>query len=271
MINQKKWRMTMAIIPFRSYYIEDIKLLGEGGFGDVYLVSVHNCLPGKWGKERVTTIYAKKVLNPKSEEETNQIKRFSREVLCQCNFSHPNIVKVVMHNLNNQNPWFLMELAETSLVDELSTGELSNEEKIAALKMLLSAVDYIHKFQDKNGNVGYIHRDIKPANILKFKNGVYKLSDFGLIRTQEPNAASKLTTINKIFVSGNYTAPEIKHSGKYSIQSDIYSIGQIIYDLQLGDKFDQIADKCTQQRPTKRYLSVQEIITEVQGILGVTQ
>lgn len=261
----------MAITPFRNYYIEDVRLLGEGGFGDVQLVYVHNCLPGQVNKKQVTTVYAKKILNPKNNEETNQIKRFSREVLCQSNFSHPNIVKVVMHNLNNKNPWFLMELAETSLADELSACILSDQEKIAALEMLLSAVNYIHNFKDKNGNVGYIHRDIKPANILKFKNGIYKLSDFGLIRRQEPNAVSKLTTINKIFVSGHYTAPEITHTGKYSIQSDIFSIGQIIYDLQLGDKFDQIADKCTQQRPSKRYSCVQEIITEVHDILGATQ
>lgn len=176
-----------------------------------------------------------------------------------------------MHNLKNQRPWFLMELAETSLADELSTGILFEQEKIAALKMLLSAVNYIHNFRDKNGNVGYIHRDIKPANILKFKNGIYKLSDFGLIRTQEPNAVSKLTTINKVFVSAHYTAPEITHTGEYSIQSDIFSIGQIIYDLQLGEKFDQMADKCTHQRPSKRYNCVQEIITEVQDILGETQ
>ncbi|MCT8572374.1 serine/threonine protein kinase [Glaesserella parasuis] len=257
----------MAIIPFRSYWIEDIKLLGEGGFGDVQLVHVHNYPINKSNKNRITSIYAKKILNPKSTEETNQIKRFSREVLCQSKFNHPNIVRVVMHNLNNENPWFLMELAEISLADELSKGSLSNDEKISALKMLLSAVDYIHCFKDKNGITGYVHRDIKPANILKFKNGVYKLSDFGLIRTQDPSATSKLTTINKIFVSGKYTAPEIQEAGQYSVQSDIYAIGKVIYDLQLGDKFDQIADKCTQQRPNKRYVSVKEIILEVQNIL----
>lgn len=258
----------MAIIPFRSYLIEDIKVLGEGGFGDVYLVSVYSNSANSSQENKTVSIYAKKILNPKNEEETNQIKRFSREVLCQSKFYHPNIVRVVMHNLNNENPWFLMELADNSLADELTEQTLSREEKTSALKMLLSAVDYIHCFKDKDGVTGYVHRDIKPANILKFSDGSYKLSDFGLIRTQDPTATSKLTTINKIFVSGKYTAPEIKQAGQYSVQSDIYAIGQIIYDLCLGDKFDQIADKCTQQRPAKRYTSVKEIMTEIQQILG---
>lgn len=258
----------MSIIPFRSYWIEEIELLGVGGFGDVYLVHVHNCPVNQLSKNHTTSIYAKKILNPKNIEETNQIKRFSREVLCQSKFSHPNIVRVVMHNLNNENPWFLMELAETSLADELDAGGLSDGDKISALNMLLKAVDYIHCFEDNGKVIGYVHRDIKPGNILKFEDGVYKLADFGLVRTQDPNAETKLTTVGKIFGSGDYTAPEIKTAGQYSVQSDIYAIGKIIFDLQLGDKFDQIADKCTQQRPSQRYSSVKEIMIEVQRILG---
>ncbi len=261
----------MAITHFRSYWIEDVELLGEGGFGDVILVNVHNCPITGSDNNRVISVYAKKILNPKNNEETNQIRRFSREVLCQSKFDHPNIVRVVMHNLDNENPWFLMELAEISLLDELDTGVLSDDDKISVLKMLLNAVDYIHCFKEKDGFTGYVHRDIKPANILKFKGGIYKLSDFGLVRAQDPSAASRLTTINKIFVSGKYTAPEIKEAGQYSAQSDIYAIGQVIYDLQLGDKFDQIADKCTQQRPAKRYASVKDMIIEVQNILGETR
>lgn len=258
----------MSIIPFRSYLIEDVELLGMGGFGDVYLAYVHNGHANQLGENHQISIYAKKILNPKNAEETNQIKRFSREVLCQSKFNHPNIVRVIMHNLNGSNPWFLMELAETSLECELSSGVLTDGEKISALNMLLSAVDYIHCFKDKNGVTGYVHRDIKPGNILKFKNGVYKLADFRLVRTQDPSAASKLTSIGGVFISGEYTAPEIKMAGQYSVQSDIYAIGKVIYDLQLGDKFDQIADKCTQYRPSNRYGSVKEIIAEVQNIMG---
>lgn len=237
------------MIPFRSYWIEDIELLGEGGFGDVYRVHIHNCFPTHPNQNHVITTYAKKVLNPKDVPETNQARRFSREVLCQSKFSHPNIVQVVMHNLNNQNPWFIMELGETSLQDELAHNTLSDSEKIIALKMLLSAVEYIHNFRDKDGITGYVHRDIKPANILKFKNGVYKLSDFGLIRTQDPTATSKLTTIGSVFTSGRYTAPEVRYSGDYTIQSDIYSIGKVIQDLNLGENFDLIADKCCRDQP----------------------
>ncbi|HDR1026120.1 serine/threonine protein kinase [Pasteurella multocida] len=248
---------------FRAYKIDEMELIGKGGFGEVYLVRVYG---PKLNKDDAPK-YAIKILSYTGNDETNQMRRFAREVLCQSKFNHPNIVPVVLHSLQCDEPWFIMELAESSLEQDLKKGNLEYKEKLAALKMLLEAVRYIHNYKESGISQGYVHRDIKPGNILRFSDGTYKLSDFGLVRARDLSEATKLTSVNVVFVSGKYTAPEVREAGQYSAQSDIYSIGKVIMDLNLGEQFDLIADKCTMDKPSRRYASVEEIIKEI-GEIG---
>lgn len=171
-----------------------------------------------------------------------------------------------MYSLGEQ-PWFIMELAEESLADTLeknsyldSSQRLSYSDKLNILKMVLSGLNYLHK-------KGFLHRDIKPENILKYPNGEYKLSDFGLIKNLN-SASTALTQIGQKMGTSQYMSPEILSGGDYSIQSDIFAIGVVMEELQLDSKYDKIMQKCTARKPKDRYMSVQEIINDINHLMG---
>ena len=163
-----------------NYLIEPLEVIGSGGFGLVEKIRLYN------SQRKICGLYARKILRP---DATNPelFTRFEREVRYQTECLHTNIVQIFICHLQNAQPWFVMELAETNLEEEIKSGTLTKAEKISIVKMVLNAVGWIHK-------KGYLHRDIKPLNVLKFKDGIYKLSDFGLAKNVSPDANTQLLT-----------------------------------------------------------------------------
>lgn len=231
-----------------NYVIDIIEEIGVGGFGSVYKVEVFNRKKHKCGE------YALKCLSSTAALDETLIRRFQREVQYQANSQHKNIVPIYIHDLNNSQPWFVMELADTDVERCYST--LSVGERVRVIDSLLAAVKFMH---DKN----WLHRDIKLLNILKFGND-YKVSDFGLIKNTVPDPDStQLTAIGQGMGTPTYAAPEVR-AGHYSKQSDIYAIGICISELFENivslDKLDRIVDKCTQRRPSQRYQDISELV-----------
>lgn len=244
---------------FGNYYIERISNIGEGGFGVVEKVKLYNKSKTNYG------LYARKIFNPSSLMEESLIgelkHRFKRETRYQASCFHKSIVPVSMYNLNIEHPWFVMELAECSLFDEMVNGTLSFGEKLKIVKMLLNGMLYMH--ETKN----FLHRDIKPQNILKFKDGSYKLSDFGLVKSLTQDSLLK-TQFGTIMGTTKYMAPEIADgSTEYTKRSDIFAIGVLIEEL-LGQDFQPISDKCTHRRPLARYGNINEIIADLNNTGG---
>lgn len=252
---------------FGNYWIEPGDTIGNGGFGTVEKVTVHN--KSKTNSKE----FARKRFSPRAQslqeldEYLDEYKeRFKREVTYQAQCFDSNIVHICMYSLGEQ-PWFIMELAEESLADTLdkdsysdSSQRLCDSEKLNILKMALSGLNYLHK-------KGFLHRDIKPENILKYPNGQYKLSDFGLIKNLN-SASTALTQIGQRMGTSQYMSPEILSSGYYSIQSDIFAIGVVMEKLQLSSKYEKIMQKCTARKPKDRYISVQEIINDINHLMG---
>ena len=120
--------------------------------------------------------------------------------------------------------------------------------------MIVLGVKYIH---DKN----LLHRDIKPQNILKFKNNLFKLSDFGLVK--DLNRDNPLTAIANINMgTDGYKAPEIKNAGIYDQRTDIYALGVVIEQFTDG-QLNDIVSKCTMYNPKDRYQSASEIYNDL--------
>ncbi len=244
---------------FGNYLIEPLEEIGSGTFGYVEKVNVYN----KSRTNKVT--FARKYFRPNytpSESELSELQeRFKREVIYQADCFHNNIAPICMYNLNTDKPWFIMELAESNLETILASDDclegdkkLSESDKLSILKMVLDGVAYLHQ---KN----FLHRDIKPLNILKFPDGTFKISDFGLIKNLN-SQSNPITQIGQQMGTNKYMAPEIEN-GIYSIQSDIYALGVLMEELELSEKYDDIIGKCTQRKPKNRYQSVLEIIEQI--------
>ncbi|EJM9694869.1 TPA: protein kinase [Escherichia coli] len=232
---------------FRTYILTTHEEIGSGGYGVVERITLSNIL-GYQGKD-----YARKRLIPDaSDPELHE--RFKREVHCQTKCIHNNIIQIYMCDLDSSVPWFLMELAECSLEDEIAAGTLNQDDKVKIIKMVLSGLGFIHS---KN----YIHRDIKPLNILKFSSGVYKLSDFGLAKSLSPAKTQFATKIGVFLGTAKYFDHGVIVHG-YSPQSDIYSIGVLMEDLDM-EGYDDIINKCKHRQLNKRFVNTEQILTAI--------
>ncbi|AZI88019.1 protein kinase family protein [Kosakonia sp. CCTCC M2018092] len=236
------------MIPHCSYFIDPGKELGEGSFGDVDRVKIRN------SKKEDCGDFARKILKNHHGDPLLEA-RFRREVISQDACLNINVVQIFMCNLISPPLWYVMELGECSLQDEIKAGTLQQDEKIKIAQMIAKGVAHIHK-------KGFLHRDIKPQNILKCASGMYKISDFGLARHMDPDEASQiLTQIGHFPRTPRYFDHNVVLEG-YSKQSDIFSIGIVLEELNIAG-FDDIITKCTDRRLPKRYLNADQLLNDI--------
>ncbi|MCA6941343.1 serine/threonine protein kinase [Pectobacterium polaris] len=240
-----------------NYVVKPIKKIGRGGFGYVEKIELLN------SDGAVCGIYARKVFSPQDPSYRDEfIRRFEREVLYQADCSHTNIVPIYIHHLTGDAPWFVMDLAESDLTTELTSGKLTVKEKINAIRMVLQGVAYLH---DHN----YWHRDLKPQNVLKFNNGTFKISDFGLVKNADKKAESEvITKVASIMGTERYMAPEV-FAGIYSEKTDIFALGVLVEDMDLSavPGIDDLITKSTARKPPKRHASVHEMLADLDYIV----
>jgi serine/threonine protein kinase/tetratricopeptide (TPR) repeat protein len=185
--------------------------IGGGGGGNVFEVQ-DRCL-----KRRL----ALKLCEPSklADEEA-----FKAEFLLAASVSHPGLVKVFDFGYDSENrPFFTMELAQGAPAG-LTAGITDCGRFIAVIAKICSALGLLHR-------LGYKHNDLKPDNIrVAWSNDApsVKLLDFGLARAYDPSNSTELAgTID-------YMAPELFNRTAPSVQSDIYSLGVIAYQLVAG-------------------------------------
>lgn len=245
-----------------SYQVKPISEIGSGTFGRVEKIELYNTNGHFCGEFARKILSVNKVIVGSIFSPDDWRRRFEREVTYQSKCRHSNVVPVLIHNLHVNHPWFVMPLADTDLLKELDNDLLDDDQKLNVIKMTLSGVEFIH-------SKGYLHRDLKPENILKFSDGNYKVSDFGLVRHDDPNAASAvLTNIAVSMGTDGYKAPEV-NSGLYSPKTDIYAAGAIVNKLNLShiDGIDAIIGKATAYKPSARYDSISAMLVDLESII----
>lgn len=246
-----------------NFQIKPIKGIGGGTFGRVEKIELYT-MSGRLSGE-----YARKILSVNKDvvgsifSPDDWRRRFEREVTYQARCqSSSHVVPVLIHKLDTEYPWFVMPLAQSDLLSEIKSNSLDDGQKLNVIKMTLQGVEFVHR-------KGYLHRDLKPENILKFPDGFYKISDFGLVRQDDPAAASAvLTNIAVSMGTDGYKAPEV-NSGVYSQKTDIYAIGAIINMLNLShvDGIDVMIGKATAYRPSARYDSVGSMLVDLESVI----
>ncbi|MDX6913354.1 serine/threonine-protein kinase [Hafnia paralvei] len=245
-----------------NYYVTKVGDLGSGEFGYVERVIVESL------DRRTQGHYAKKIFQPKDPEISKNSflleqfrSRFRREVVSQSKCLHSSIVPIYLCNLKTEKPWFIMEVAEGDLLSDIKQNTLSTHEKISIAHMVLCGVQCIHQ---KN----FLHRDIKPTNVLRFQGGVYKVSDFGLVKDTNPkDGSTNLTAIGTRMGTDLYMAPEVVYFAEYSVQTDIYAVGQLIEDLRINDEnVIPLIKKCKKLEKSERYKTIDEVLSDFNNI-----
>ena len=194
-----------------------LKSIGRGGMADVYLANdliLDN--------ERV----AIKVLRTNYQTDQVAVARFQREARAMAELSHPNIVAIRDIGEEDGQQFLVMEYVDGSDLKKYiqDHAPLSNQDVVRIMGEVLSAMTLAHQ-------KGIIHRDLKPQNVLLTKDGRAKVTDFGIAVAF---AETSLTQTNSMLGSVHYLSPEQARGSKATIQSDIYAIGIMLFEMLTG-------------------------------------
>lgn len=239
-----------------------VRRIGEpGGFGQVYLCRDDS------GRE-----YALKKLRRRDDF---ALRRFQREVRLMERLSHPNIIKLVDQDLENEDPSYVMPKYKCSLAEVIPELYEDYERQITILNAVLSGISYLH-------SEGVIHRDLKPENILYNSDSDIVITDFGL-GIQIPSNSDRLTW-STVFGTPKYCSPEqLSNSHDVDLRTDIYAVGRIIEDMAssfgIFRDYDEgiryIVEKCTRREREDRFSSITELSKSLNSVynilLGVTE
>lgn len=191
--------------------------IGQGGMADVYLAD----------DLILKRTVAVKIMRSSLTGDPVYVTRFHREASAAASLIHKNIIEIYDVGEDGDDYYIVMEYVPGQTLKELihKRGALHYVEAVDIMKQVASATAKAH-------SMGIVHRDLKPQNILVTDSGVVKIGDFGIASIQ---SLSQVTQTDTIMGSLHYLAPEIARGEKATIQSDIYALGIVLYELLRGN------------------------------------
>src|SRR5438876_1865456 len=210
---------------FGNYHL--IRLLGQGGFADVYLGEhVH-----------LNTLAAIKVL--RTQLVADDITNFRTEARTIAHLAHPNIVRVLEFGVEGNIPFLVMEYAPNGTLRQRHPRSVAVAAGVVVpyIKQVAAALQYAHDQK-------LVHRDIKPENILAGRNNEVLLSDFGIALIAQ---SSRYQSTQDVVGTVAYMSPE-QIQGKPRPASDQYSLSIVVYEWLSGDRpfHGSFTELCTQ-------------------------
>jgi tRNA A-37 threonylcarbamoyl transferase component Bud32 len=199
---------------------EILEELGRGAMGIVY--------KGRDPKlGRLTAIKTIRFTDDFDEDQVEKIKeQFCREAEVVAKLSHPNIVTIYDVGEDLELSYLAMEYLEGESLEKYAErgGLLVIRKCLDVVAQVCDALDYAH-------SRGIVHRDVKPANIMILKNGLVKVTDFGIARA----TATSKTRTGVIKGTPYYMSPEQISGMRVDGRSDIFSLGVVFYQLMTGE------------------------------------
>lgn len=235
--------------------INVIRTINRGGFGIIEMVLCDD-----------QKLYARKTFSPSpnfnfTQDLLDKFKlRFAREVRVQKSLPQDSFMPIHYEELECDNPWFLMPVAEKVYTEEITQSK--KEGRIPkGLADILNAMEIMHA-------AGFVHRDLKPHNIL-LHDGKWKLSDFGLISQTKEIVSQSITSTGDNLRTEMYCSPEqLTNFKRVTHKADIYSFGAILHDIFSDDgripyselsakgEIGLIIQKCTKKNPDHRFSNI---------------
>ena len=195
---------------------EIVEILGEGGMAFVY----------KARDKQLQRYVAIKTLKPNYVNQEKFVDRFRREAQTAANLNHPNIVQIFDWGIDDE-PYFVMEYIEGNTLTSIISGN-----KTVGLNDILYIGSQVANGLKEAHKRGLVHRDIKPGNIMITPDGKVKVTDFGIVSLQ--NEESDITKTGAVLGTASYISPEQAQGKPVSFESDLYSLGTVLYELIAG-------------------------------------
>jgi serine/threonine-protein kinase len=170
---------------------------------------------------------AVKLMNREVASDSDQLERFRREARAVAQLSHPHIVGVIDAGEDDGRPYIVLEYVEgETLKDRIRRlGRLPITESVAYAIEIARALGAAHARH-------IVHRDVKPQNVLIDHEGSAKVTDFGIARTLEEDG---LTADGRVLGTTDYVSPEQALGQDVTGQSDLYSLGVVLYEMLAGE------------------------------------
>lgn len=204
-------RLSEGMVVDNRYRIE--YLIGSGGMADVWLAEDLE-LPRR---------VALKVLHERYARDPEFIARFRREAESAAALQHVNIVSIFDRGQVGDTYYIAMAYLEGRTLRDLISIGLTPTESVAIVRQILEAAGFAHRH-------GVVHRDLKPLNVIVDQTGLATVTDFGIARA----GISEITEEGSVMGTVHYLSPEQAQGYEVSPQSDLYSIGVILYECLTG-------------------------------------
>jgi serine/threonine protein kinase len=278
-------RQAPLVVPKSVANYEILGVLGRGGMGVVY----------KARQPGLKRLVALKMILAGGHASAEDLARFRCEAEAVAHLQHPNVVQVFEIGEDDGRPFFSLEFVEgTSLAQKLAGKPQTPRQAAEMIHVLAGAVAAAHAR-------GIVHRDLKPSNILVSQEGTLKITDFGLAKRLEDEAAGQTHT-GSILGTPDYMSPEQASGRIHEIgpASDIYALGAMLYEMLAGrvplrgasvfDTLQQVVAKeplaptqldpkvprdleticlkCLRKDPAKRYPRVDDLAEDLRRFLA---
>jgi eukaryotic-like serine/threonine-protein kinase len=193
------------------------ELVGTGGMSSVY--KAHDTL-----LERNVAL---KILHDHYTTDDDFVERFKREARAVARLSHPNIVTVIDRGQDGGKQFIVFEYIDGENLKErlVRSGRLPVRDALELALQVARALAFAHEH-------GLVHRDVKPQNVLLNGDGRAKVTDFGIARSLDVDGVTQTGTV---LGTSNYIAPEQASGGRVDQQTDVYSLGVVLYELLAGE------------------------------------
>jgi serine/threonine-protein kinase len=234
-----------------------------------------------------------KLMHREIASDSDQLERFRREARSVAQLSHPHIVGVIDAGEDDGRPYIVFEYVEgETLKDRIRRmGSLPIDEAVAYAIEITRALGAAHAR-------GIVHRDIKPQNVLIDEEGTAKVTDFGIARSLDD---AGLTAEGRVLGTTDYVSPEQALGHDVNGQSDIYSLGVVLYEMLTGDvpfhgenqvsvamkhvredlpdiavrrpeisaSLGSVLDRMTDKDLSRRYPDAQTLVTDLEDVLAI--
>lgn len=218
------FRAPERIGPYRL-----VRLLGEGGMGVVYEAR----------QETPRRDVALKLVRTVTLADEVRVDRFRREANALARLRHPSIATIFEAGESEEGtPYIAMELVDGMPLDRyVEAHSLRQRAKLELFREICAAVAHAH-------DQGVVHRDLKPQNILVTNDGTPKVLDFGLAQIGDSERSHLVTEPGHVLGTLAYMSPEQVRAvrDELSSQTDVYSLGVILYELLTGSLPHDVAD-----------------------------
>ena len=190
------------------------KLLGQGGMAKVFLAS----------DQQLDRLVALKILIPVLAADQNIRDRFAREARTASALNHPNIATIYQIGEIQDLPYIALEYVDGGTLNEWkSENQMQTKQKILLMLEAAKGLQFAH-------SSGIFHRDVKPENIILSKQGVPKITDFGLAR-RIGSQEKRLTQTGATMGTLRYMSPEQAAGMEVDHRTDIFSFGVVLYEF----------------------------------------